>query len=139
MTDRKLFGPEVKPWESPLDERLSPGTYGATALFGIVELACEHLAESNRVPKPESVGRYSQLFARVLIKAQVELGEGGGWSSALNARLRGALRTAIRVRPEHAVPAEQWEQSLYDLVISIAKTAAWLYARGPEEILEAGK
>lgn len=144
MTDRKLFGPERKPWDDPVDDRLAPSSYAATALFGIVELAVETLHEHGYDLSSRRVGQYSQLFARILIRAQVELGEGGAWASALNTRLRGALRTAIRIIPFDESDQEStdlsmqaWEEELYALVVSIAKTAAWLYARGPEKILGA--
>lgn len=130
MTDRPLFGPERKPWEPSADERLSPSSYGAVALFGIAELAVKHVAEDGMV-NPTQVGIYAKLFARVLVKAQLELGEptAAGWSSSLNTRLRGALYTALEVHPETpGFQAEgEWEQQLYETVVNIAKTAAWLY------------
>jgi hypothetical protein len=143
MTDQKLFAPELKPWESdPKESRLSPSSYAATAVFGLVELAVEHVDELGLEVNAGSVGKYSKLFARILIRAQVELGSGGAWSSALNTRLRGALRTALRVlsydETDQDTAAESfkaWEQDLYDLVISISKTAAWLYGKTPQELM----
>lgn len=140
MTE-KLFGPELKPWEEPVDGRLSPSSYSATAVFGLVELAVETLHGGGYEITPSNVGELTKLFARVTVKAHVEFGSGGGWASALHTRLRGALRTALRVLPHPDVsdmPMDQdmrdWETDLLGLVRSITKTAAWLYALSPEQL-----
>lgn len=138
-----IFGPERKPWETDLtDSRLAPSSYAATAVFGLVELAVEEIHRQGLDLSPANVGRYSQLFARIVIKAQLEFGAGGGWNSMLNARLRGALRTALIVVPPYDETNQDtpeaswadWEAELQGRVNSIAKTAAWLYTRNPKQI-----
>lgn len=149
MTE-SLFGPEMKPWEDPKDERLSPSSYGAVAIFGVTQMAVKQVREDGDDLTPAAVGFYAQLFARIVIKAQVELGHAngaGGWASSLNTRLRGALHTALEVvgpvkrydLDATQDPMRDWEDELYGLVISIAKTAAWLHSRTAEQIMAAGK
>lgn len=136
-----LFAPERKPWEGSPPGQLSPSDYAATAVFGIAELAVETLHEHDREIRPEAVAQYAKIFARVLIGVQVEVGSGGTWSSSLNTRLRGALRTAIRVErfdePDQDAPAASyadWEGRLRTTTLNIAKTAAWLHRLGPEDL-----
>lgn len=125
-----LFGPELKPWETPVDARLSPSSYAATAVFGIVELAVGTLDGAGVPLTPANVGKLSQLFARIVIKAQVETGSGGGWTASLNTRMRGALRTSLLTLPlSELTNWDDWEVELLDRVLSIARTAAWLYAK----------
>jgi hypothetical protein len=132
-TTDALFGPELKPWESALDARLSPSSYAAAAVFGLVELAVEEVHRRDLMLTPTVVGQYSQTFARIVIKAQLEYGSGGGWNSMLNTRLRGALRTALTVVDRDQQHTE-WEAELQARVNGIAKTAAWLYSRTPRQI-----
>jgi hypothetical protein len=138
VTDQKLFGPERKPYENPVDDRLAPSSYGAGAVFGVVEMAVRHLAAHDQPMTPANVGAISTMFARIIIKAQLELGEkSAGWHAFLNTRLRGALYTAMEATPyRFSDSIEAWEAELQRLVISIAKTAAWLYAKHPRELVE---
>lgn len=144
MTGQKLFGPERKPYESPLDDRLAPSSYGAGAVFGVVEMAVKLAHRRGDDISPTIVGMYSKIFARVIIKAQLELGEkSAGWDAFLNTRLRGALWTALEVtdfdlsdQDTPALSLAAWEAELHRLVISIARTAAWLYAKHPRELVE---
>lgn len=125
-----LFGPEMKPWETPADRRLSPSSYAATAVFGLVELAVETLHGAGVELTPANVGRMSSLFASVVIEAQGVTGSGGGWTASLNTRLRGALRTSLLTLPlSELTDWDDWEVELLDRVLSIARTAAWLYTK----------
>lgn len=125
-----IFGPELKPWETPADRRLSPSSYAATAVFGIVELAVETLHGAGQPVSPQNVGRLSTLFAQVVIETQGATGTGGGWAMSLNTRMRGALRTALVTLPlTELTDWDEWQVELTDRVLSIARTAAWLYER----------
>ena len=137
MTE-KLFGPERKPWEPNADARLAPSSYGATALFGIAEMAVEELHRQGVDMTPQGVGQYARLFGRVIVKVQVELSESGGWAAAMNTRLRGALHTALRVvdfdptdQDDLVASLEDWEERLREVVLAIAKTAAWMHTLTP--------
>ncbi|MBC7593299.1 MAG: hypothetical protein H7288_05075 [Kineosporiaceae bacterium] len=137
----QLFGPEMKPWETSDDGRLAPSSYAATAVFGLTELAMETLHEQGVDTSPANVGRLAKMFARIIIRVHCDLGDGGGWQSGLNARLRGALRSALQVisydpTDQDTVQAslDDWEAALYDQVTAIAKTAAWLYALTPTQL-----
>ncbi|MBC7593533.1 MAG: hypothetical protein H7288_06300 [Kineosporiaceae bacterium] len=137
----QLFGPEMKPWETSNDGRLAPSSYAATAVFGLTELAVETLHQRGEDLSPLRVGRLVKILARVTIRVQVELGSGGGWESSLNARLRGALRTALLVtnydptdQDTEQASLDDWEEALYVLVTSIGKTAAWLYSLTPTQL-----
>lgn len=134
MTDEKLFGPEMKPWESPKDGRLSPSSYAASAVFGLTELAFETLAGNGVPTTSANVGRLVKVFARVTIRAHRELGSGGGWASALHTRLRGALHTALVLHPYDGADLDVWEQNLYADIVAIARTAAWLYSLTPDQL-----
>lgn len=120
----------MKPWETPVDRRLSPSSYAATAVFGLVELAVETLYGAGVELTPANVGKVSTIFANVVVRAQVETGSGGGWTASLNTRMRGALRTSLITLPLNELTDwAEWEDELYARVLSIAKTAAWLYAK----------
>lgn len=133
MSADHLFGPERKPWDTPADDRLMPSSYEAVAVFAVVQMTVRYLHDHDYEINASSVGAWSKRFAGILIRAQIQLGQ-GGWKSSLNTRLRGALHTALEVidldptdqdTPEESMRA--WVSDLEAMVVSIARTADWLY------------
>ena len=126
-----LFGPEVKPWETPGDDRLNPNAFAATAVFGIVEIAVEALAESKEKMSPKSVRAVSGTLAKVVLDAQIALEGDVDWNAGLNTRLRGALRTTLKTMPlPFGGSAEDWETWVATAtrrVLSTAVMAAALF------------
>ena len=138
-----LFGPEMKPWETAADDRLSPSSYAAGAMFGLVEAAVKAAARHGHDLDAAVVARYAADFAKIVVTVQVELGEKGGWNAMLNTRLRGALHTALEVVDDYQdsdrdTPQESYEAWLSELervVRLIARGAAWLYGKKPSELV----
>ena len=126
-----LFGPEVKPWETPGDDRLNPNAFAATAVFGMVEFAVETLAESKEKMTPKNVRAVTGTLAKVVLDAQTALEDDVDWNTGLNTRLRGALRTTLKTMPlpfgGSAEDWETWTATATRRVLSTAVMAASLF------------
>lgn len=133
--ERKLFGPERKPWEPNADERLAPSSYAAGAVFGLVELAYEELVRIGVEPTASHVASLAKIYAGIVIRVQVDLGEGGGWASQLNTRLRGALRTVVPT-VDLQINVVDYTRQVEERVGMIARGAAWLYAQDPNGLAQ---
>lgn len=124
------FPPEMKPWENYNDGSLNPNAYAAIAVFGVTTMSVKAIHDSGKPLGAKVIGDVTLRLAAIISRVQNDAGSGGGWGSGLNARIRGALHTALEVYPLDSLDnLDDWAERLYDLTKSITLTAEWLWRK----------
>lgn len=131
-----------KPWEevSGPSSTLNPNSYSAQAAFGIVEIAVESLHEAGFALRPSVVSELSQTLAAVVARVQLALTGRTSMQEGMNARLRGALRTALKTLPcpvgASSEELHDWVEKITRRTNSVAAAAIALWDAGDPEVPE---
>lgn len=131
-----------KPWEevSGPSSTLNPNSYSAQAAFGIVEIAVESLHDAGFALRPSVVSELSQTLAAVVARVQLALTGRTSMQEGMNARLRGALRTALKTLPcpvgASSEELHDWVEKITRRTNSVAAAAIALWDAGDPEVPE---
>lgn len=124
------------PREDTADDAMNGGSFAATAVFGVVSLAVETLAAAGQPVNKANVTALAQTFAHIVQSTQFTLSGTARYGEGLNARLRGALRTAVETIPApfgSDRPAwDQWVTSVTNRTKAIAIVALDLFNTGTD-------
>lgn len=127
----RLFS-EGKSWDEAINGRPNANGYAMQACFGLSEMAAEILLSSGEGEvRPDHVTALAQTLLDIILEAQVNLNSSESLMDGLNTRLRGALRSALAIRP---VPFgadsdgwAAWRRTVVRIIESLARTSLILF------------
>lgn len=139
MSDTDQTSPAVRgeapSYEEDAGGQLNLNSYAAMAVSGLVSEAVDHLEQHQQPIRPESISKLADVFAGIVLRAQLQISGQANFQRGANTRLRGLLRTIIAHRPapfgQDANAWAQWMNSIQRFLVVALSEAIALHERTP--------
>lgn len=133
----QMFAPELdKPWDPRNPHSLPPNAPDATALFGLVNMASEIIADNQYPLDKVTLRAMSGILAKIIADAELAISGRIDWTSGLNTRLRGSLHSFIDKNPmpvgtgDDGALIEKWMSEATESIVLVANTVVAMFTRG---------
>lgn len=126
---------EAPSYEESANGQLNLNSFAAMAVSGLVSEAVDHLEQNQQPIRPEAISKLADVFAGIVLRAQLQVSGQANFQRGANTRLRGLLRTIIAHRPapfgQDANAWAQWMNSIQRFLVVALSEAIALHDRTP--------